>query len=93
MVLYNVHYYVLPYYYIIILLYYAASSADQHPAVLHGRAIAAFDGQRYGREYMSLQQGQEVTMENCCPDGWAYGTIPNTNAKGWFPKSHWEEDL
>ena len=54
-----------------------------------GVAVAAFDGELYGDDYLVLHPGVVVAAAAppCEPEGWAFGALANGSC-GWFPPSY-----
>ena len=67
-------------------------------SIFRGVALADFDGDEYGSEYISLRKGALVEVHAVeGPDGWtdslegwAYGMVDNSSGLGWFPRAYVE---
>ena len=58
------------------------------PPTFH-RILSDFNGTEYGKNYLILKKDDVICLEppplDECNDGWVFGSIINTNNKGWFP--------
>ena len=71
----------------------APPPAKRLPAVLPGpppvHALARFDGQQIGAEYLDCAAGDLILICEAPPGtdaaGWSYGHVPRTGATGWYP--------
>ena len=51
---------------------------------------AAFNGNVYGRDYLTLRVGDHVLPRQAPadPEGWVYGLVLETNVAGWYPPQY-----
>ena len=74
----------------------APPPATRLPAVLPGpppvHALARFDGQQIGAEYLDCAAGDLILICEAPPGtnaaGWSYGHVPRTGATGWYPPTY-----
>ena len=69
----------------------AAESCHAHQGLLTaGISIAAFDGMKHGKEYLTFQEDAKIRRSSTLEEGWAWGLLEDGRS-GWFPPDFWRE--